>query len=69
MPTVKVLDDVFKSGIQILNKVGKGISSSLSSAEVGDTRIRGYNVVPSSYSMSEEILDFDYDDDDEYGGG
>ncbi|KAL9186472.1 hypothetical protein ACHAXT_005710 [Thalassiosira profunda] len=55
---IKVFDEAFKSGVRILNKVGRGLSSGTGG---------GAGV---SYAMGEEVIDFgddDQDDDDEDG--
>jgi pentatricopeptide repeat protein len=46
---IKVLDEVFKNGVKVLNRIGRGFSS------VG--------LDGSYYAMSEEFIDFDDDED------
>jgi hypothetical protein len=46
---IKVLDEVFKNGVKVLNRIGRGFSSA--------------GVDGLSYAMSEDLMDFDDDID------
>ena len=60
---MKVLDDAFKSGVKILNRMGKGFSSTDGSSRVGggDTGVNtdGVDGRGALYALSEESIAFD----------
>ena len=57
---IKVLEEAFKNGVKILNRMGKGLSSSEVSGD-DDIIDRGEEGV--SYAMGEEIIYFNEDAD------
>jgi len=57
---IKVLDEAFKNGVRVLNRLGKGLSSSNYPVNDGeDAMVDGRG---RSYSMNDEIMDFDNED-------
>jgi len=58
---IKVLDDAFKNGVRILNRVGRGIST----VDDIDYDIMDDRQSDISYALGEEMIDFDDDDDDD----
>ena len=56
---IKLLDQAFKSGVRILNKVGQGLSAS-------DYNSSDYGQGASSFSTDEDIIQFDDDEYDDY---
>jgi len=59
---IKVLDDAFKNGVRILNRVGRGIST----VDDIDYDIMEDRQSDISYALGEEMIDFDDDDEDDF---
>ena len=56
---IKVLDDAFKNGVRILNRVGRGIST----VDDIDYDIMEDRQSDISYALGKEMIDFDDEDD------